>query len=164
LNVHLNLDHLSNVFQSAYKQFHSIETAPLKVHNDVSLNMDTEKVRAVKLLYLSADFDTIDYSVLLDRLSEWYGTSGTALTWMRSLLIHRFQSIKISNRFKGSSFVLRCSPKTLLLGPCCLPLSSKPQIDHHLYADDTQAYVSLFRADTDLSLTHLGNCLSAISG
>ena len=53
-------------FQSAYKQFHSTETALLKVHNNISLNMDTGKVTPLTLLDLSAAFDTIDYSVLLD--------------------------------------------------------------------------------------------------
>ena len=70
LKVHSNCNHLSNVFRSAFKQFHSTETALLKVHNDISLNMDTGKVRALTCLDLSAAFDTIDYSVLLDRLPD----------------------------------------------------------------------------------------------
>jgi len=62
--------------------------------------MDTGKVTALTLLDLSAAFDTVDYSVLLDRLSDWYGTSDTALTWrIRSFLINRFQSIKIRKCF-----------------------------------------------------------------
>jgi len=81
-------------FQSAYKQFHSTKTALLKVQNDIALNMDTGKITAVTLLDLSAAFDTIDYSILLDRLSDWYGISGTALTWIWSFLINGFQSIK----------------------------------------------------------------------
>jgi len=56
------------MFLVAYKQFHSTETALLKVHNDISLNIDTGKVTALALLDLSAAFDTIDYSVLPDRL------------------------------------------------------------------------------------------------
>ena len=67
---YLNCNHLSNVFRSAYKQFHSTETTLLKVHNDISLNMDIGKVTALTLLDLSAAFDTIDYSVPLDRLSD----------------------------------------------------------------------------------------------
>ena len=70
LNVHLNCNHPSNVFQSAYKQFHSTETTLIKVHNDISLNMDIGKVTALTLLDLSAAFDTIDYLVLLDHLSD----------------------------------------------------------------------------------------------
>ena len=82
LNVQLNCNHLSNVFQSAYKQFHSTETVILKVYNDISLNMDTGKVTALTLLDLSAAFDTNDYFVLLDSLLDvcMYGISGTTLT------------------------------------------------------------------------------------
>jgi len=50
LNVHLNCDHLSNVIQSAYKQFHPTETVLLKVHNDISLNVDTGKLTVLTLL------------------------------------------------------------------------------------------------------------------
>jgi len=80
LNFHLNCNHLSNVFQSAYKRFHSTEPALLKVHNDISLNMDVGKVIAPTPLNLSTAFDTIDYSVLLDSLSGWYGISRTTPT------------------------------------------------------------------------------------
>ena len=37
-------------------------------------------------------------------------------------------------------------------------------LDHHLYADGSQVYIFLYRADTDLSLKQLDNCLSDISG
>jgi len=55
-----------------------------KPYNDIALNMDTGKVTELTLLDLSAAFDTIDYSGLLDRLSDWYSISGT-------FLINRFQ-------------------------------------------------------------------------
>ena len=54
---------MSNVLQSAYKQFHSTETALLKVHNGVTLNMDKGKVTMVTLLDLSSAFDTIDHNI-----------------------------------------------------------------------------------------------------
>jgi len=59
LNVHLNCNHLSNVFQSSYKQFHSTETTLLKVHNDILLNIDTGKFTALTLLGLSAAFASL---------------------------------------------------------------------------------------------------------
>ena len=49
---------MSNVLQSAYKQFHSTETVVLKVHNGVTLRMDKFKVTALTLLDLFAAFDT----------------------------------------------------------------------------------------------------------
>ena len=48
------------------------------------------------------------------------------------------------------------------------PLSSlihTHKLDHRLYADNIQeVYISLFTADTHLSLKQLGDCLSDISG
>ena len=73
------LNALSNVSQSAYIQFHSTETALLKVHNDINLNIDNGKVTALTLLDLSAAFDTIDHDILITRLSTWYGISRTNL-------------------------------------------------------------------------------------
>ena len=40
LRFHIESNCMSKVLQLAYKQFHSTETALLKVHNDVTLNMD----------------------------------------------------------------------------------------------------------------------------
>ena len=42
----LHFSGLFSVFQSAYKQFHSTQTALLKVHNDATQNMDKGKVTA----------------------------------------------------------------------------------------------------------------------
>jgi len=126
LNVHLNCNHLSNVFESAYKQFHSTETALLKVHNDISLNMDTGKVTALTLLDLSAAFDTIDYFILVDCLSDWYSILGISLTWIRSFVIHRFQSIKIRKCLCFAVF-----PKALFLDHyylLCIPHKDKVSI------------------------------------
>ena len=81
LRSHITSNCLSNVSQSAYKEFHSTETALLKVHNDVTLNIDKGKVTALTLLDLSAAFDTIYHNILIKCLSLWYGISGTALNW-----------------------------------------------------------------------------------
>jgi len=86
LNVQLRYNHVSNVFQSSYKRFNLTGTALMKVHNNKSLSIDTGKVITLKLLDLSGAFDTIDYSLLLDRLSDWYDISGISLTCIRSFL------------------------------------------------------------------------------
>ena len=52
---------MSNNLQSAYKKFHSTESALLKVENDVLLNIEKGRVTALTLLDLPAAFDTIDH-------------------------------------------------------------------------------------------------------
>ena len=78
-----------NVLQSAYKQFYSTVIALLKVHNDVTLDIDKGKVTALTLLDLSAAFDTIDHNMLIKRMSMWHGITGTALIWFSSYLIEK---------------------------------------------------------------------------
>ena len=71
LRSHIYTNGLSNVLQSAYKQFHSTETALLKVHSDINLNIDNGNITALTLLDLSAAFDTIDHNILITRLSAY---------------------------------------------------------------------------------------------
>ena len=65
--------------QSSYRQFHSTETALLKVHNDILLKMDQQEVTLLVLLDLSAAFDTIDHEILIDTLELEFGVIGNAL-------------------------------------------------------------------------------------
>ena len=63
-------------------------------------------------------------------------------------------------------------PQSSALGPILFTLYTTPlsslidshKLDHHLYADDTQVYISLSTADTHLSLKQLGECLSDFFG
>ena len=84
MNIIIYKHHLSNDLKSAYKRFHSIETALLKIHNDIVDNMDKGKVTALTLLDLSAAFNAIDHVILLQRLHRHFGISGTALRWFKS--------------------------------------------------------------------------------
>ena len=88
---------------------------------------------ALTLLDLSAAFDTIDYSVLLDRLSDGYGLSGTAFSWIRSFLVNRFEYKKNKNMFfKCSAFVLRCSPRLGYWSTTIYPVSHTTTLTYSL--------------------------------
>ena len=72
LLVHLDSNELNELYQSAYKKFHSTETALLKVFNDIACKLDDKKVVLLSLLDLSAAFDTIDHTILLNRLNNFF--------------------------------------------------------------------------------------------
>ena len=97
LNTNINSSNTSNQYQSAYRKFHSTETALLKIHSDVLASIDAGRVTALTLLDLSAAFDTIDHTTLLSRLDDWFGVTGNALNWFKSYLTGRCQRIKIGD-------------------------------------------------------------------
>ena len=100
----------------------------------------------------------------------WYGISGTALNWFLSYLTGRHQTIKIVNCFSAALPTSCGVPQGSVLGPLLFTLyttllSSVIQnhnLDHHLYADDTQIYISLATSDTNRSLNQLSDCLHEI--
>ena len=105
------------VLQSAYRKYHSTEIAPLKVHNDILMNMDSQRLTLLVLLDQSAAFDTVDHDVLLNRLSTSFGVRGSALHWFPSYLSNRSQSVsfdqKLSENFQSAWSV----PQGSCLGP-----------------------------------------------
>ena len=80
--------HLDETFQSAYKNFHSTETALVRVQNDILCAIDNNESVILLLLDLSAAFDTVDHSILLSRLHDRFGVNGTAAAWFESYLSH----------------------------------------------------------------------------
>ena len=85
----LEQNHLDEPLQSAYKKFHSCETALVRVHNDMLCAIDKRCCVALLLLNLSAAFDTVDHNILLQRLHSRFLVRGKALDWFASYLTDR---------------------------------------------------------------------------
>ena len=91
---------ISNVHQSAYRSFHSTETAVLKIQNYISTSVDSGKAVALTLLDLSAAFHMSDHSIVHDSLKDWFG-----------FLMGLCQKIKIWTSFLRLSNSLTASHK-----------------------------------------------------
>src|SRR5664279_2501024 len=102
------------------------------------------------LLDLSAAFDTVDQDILIERLFRSYGIRSSALSWFRSYLSDRKQSVQ----FNGNASTVRNLrfgvPKGLVLGPLLFILYTADLgslmrscgLASHFYADDSQIYAS----------------------
>lgn len=88
-------NNLQEPLQSAYKRFHSTETALLKVQNDILVAIDNQKCAVLLLLDMSAAFDTVDHELLLERMSKRFGIKGQVLKWFQSYLQNRTQAVVI---------------------------------------------------------------------
>ena len=170
LNSHINSSHTSNDYQSAYKKFHSTETALLKIHSDILSSMDDGRVTALTLLDLSAAFDTIDHTILLSRLDNRFGVSGKALDRFKSYLTSRSQRIKLGNCLSSRSNLSFGVPQGSVLGPLFFTLHTTPlsslisgyAIPHHLYADDSQLYASFSSGNSAAALNGPQSCLASV--
>ena len=163
---------LPNHVQSAYKRFHSTKAALLKILNDIICNMDNGKVTALTLLYImSAAFDTIDHSTLLERLYGYFGISGTVFQWVKSYISNRQQRVHIDGSLSSPQDLHFGVPQGSVLGPFlfCLYSTSISQIitthdvSHQMYADDTHVYLELSQSDTHKSISSISDCLTDIS-
>jgi len=72
------------IWQSAYKQGHSTETALLDVLHSSHTAADNKEVTLLIGFDLSAAFDTVCHSTLTKRLHTEFGVSGTVLSWIHS--------------------------------------------------------------------------------
>ena len=150
LTSYLEDNHLYEPLQSAYKKFHSTETALIKVHNDIATAIDSGHSVILVLLDLSAAFDTVDHTILIRRLSTRFGIRGRALDWFVSYLSDRKQYVKVNNTSSNSLCLTQGVPQGSVLGPILYSLYTSPlgdiakqhQMNYHFYADDSQLYIS----------------------
>jgi len=111
----LPTNYLTPTSQPTVNKHHSTETALLYIHDHL-INAIGSQLLCLCLLDLSAAFDTIDHSILLTRLSSWFGIHGSVLSWLKSHLSSRSFRVRCNNTF--SSYTSSCGvPQSSILGP-----------------------------------------------
>jgi len=83
--------------QLAYRAQYSTETAVLKIVSDILWAADSDKVTLLGLLDMSAAFDTVDHSILIDRLNTSFGIRGAVLSWIQSFITGRTQAVRVGD-------------------------------------------------------------------
>jgi len=170
LQSYLSTNKLHSRMQSAYRKYHSTETAILRVQNDILCGLDQQQEAILVLLDFSAAFDTIEHGVLLDRLSERYGITGKALDWIKSYMSSRTQSVIVDDVPSDPIPLAFGVPQGSVAGPLLFTLYSAPLqeiVEAHgikcvFYADDSQLYLVFNPEDRDSVLRKLEACIAAI--
>ena len=96
LTEYLNKYNLLSPCQSGNKRNHSTETININTTDRILKSMDQKKLTALILIDLSKAFDSIDHSILLQKLKA-VGVSLSALEWFQSFLTDRRQYVRIGS-------------------------------------------------------------------
>lgn len=118
--------------QSGFRPKHFTESALLEEPEIIKMTLDAGNNAVLILLDLSAVFDTISYTILLQRMQE-IGISHKAVAWIRSFLIDRrkvvtfgqFSSVEISVAFGV--------PQSLSLSPAPFNIYMTPHLPYSLH-------------------------------
>ena len=162
---------LTDDFQFAYKCGHSTETALFRVYNDIVVTIGKGNGNFLVLLDLSSAFDTIDHSNLFTVLGKHVGICDDALNLIVSYLSDRKQQVRIDNIMSDLARIICGVSQGSVLGPpkfCLylLPLCTilkHHNIGYHIYATDTQLYISFKCNDPLATLRKLNSCISDIN-
>ena len=138
----------------------------MRIHNDIAQSIDSRRSVLLVLLDLSAAFDTINHNTLLRRLSG-YGLSGDVLAWLTSYLCNRTCVVRVKSGVSEVETITTGVPQGTVLGPLLFnayiaPLKTllqKHNIHHHLYADDTQLYITFPPTDHTQALARMEACV-----
>ena len=142
----------------------------LRVFNDIASTIGKGNGNLLVLLDLSAAFDTIDHVILFAILKKYIGFDGTALKLIMSYFSDRTQRVQIDGILSEFASIVCGVPQGSVLGPLkfclyMLPLSAIlrfHKIGYHVYADDTQIYVSFKCDDPSQALGKMNACISDI--
>ena len=151
LDGYLTANKLYDPLQSAYRKQCSTETALVKVKNDIMVHLDQGSRVALLLLDMSAAFDTLDHTTLLNRFNKEFGIRGKPLNWFESYFSERTQSVVIRGVKSEPVPLSQGVPQGSVIGPKAYTMYTKSLGDiiehhglqYHIYADDIQIYVPL---------------------
>lgn len=168
INKHLSDRRLLADVQSGFRSHHGTASAILKITDDIRLRTDKKLVTALVLLDFSKAFDTVNHSVLCDKLSRNFYFASSSARLICSYLTNRRQCVDFNGMVSGFLDSDCGVPQGSILGPLLFSLyiNDLPSVlsfsEVHLYADDCQIYCSSHTSDVNSLIQSINSDLGRI--
>ena len=114
---HCTMFGLLPAYQLAYRKYHSYETSLLNLTDTILWNMEKQWVTSCSVIDLSAVFDLVDHSIILDVLSKQYGVSDSALKWFDSYLRPHGFKVNVGGHYSSYKEIFSSVPQGSCSGP-----------------------------------------------
>ena len=163
----MNSNNLLYKSQYGFRSLHSTELASLEIVDIITQDLDQGKLPLGVFLDLSKAFDTLDHSILLNKLN-YYGVKGCALAWFQSYLTNRVQYVEYDNTQSSMLPITTGVPQGSILGPLLFIIymndihEASNKFHAILFADDSNLTSTLCSfnvslTDTSYNKTQLSN-------
>ena len=134
--------------QSGFRQSFSTDTALISLCDKIRCDMDKGNVTGIILLDLQKAFDTVNHTILLDKLSA-IGMDNKSVSWFKSYLTNRGQFVDLAGTLSPKQEINCGVPQGSILGPLLFLIYVNDMcrvIDNtcnlYLYADDSALAVN----------------------
>ena len=141
--------------QYGFRNNHTTYLAVLDFVKEVNKAIDDDKLTVGIFMDLSKAFDTIDHTILLDKLYH-YGFRGVSHAWFSDYLSNRKQYVQFNNTVSSHEKVICGVPQGSILGPLLFILymndicNTSKLLSFILFADDT----TVFFSDKDINVLY----------
>ena len=114
------ISEMTELYQSTCKSNHPTETALIGVCDDIKRGFDNRNETVLVMIDLSAAFDTINHSFLLQK--KRYCITQNVLKWCQSYLAEIYQYVTISDHYSQKFKLSTRVPQGSVLGPLLFSL------------------------------------------
>ena len=147
LYEYFNKDNPFYKIQYGFRTLHSTELASLELIDMTGKDLESGKLPIGVFLDLSKAFDTLDHTILLDKLL-YYGIKGTELAWLKSYLTNRTQFVSYDGTNSRTLSITTGVPQGSILGSLLFIIYM-----NDIHDASSKFHAILFADDTNLTST-----------